>query len=595
MMDEHAVPGPEQRSAKLSLSAVRLHQVLLAVAFLVPAALFGSAAFQNREDVLRATNDTIARTAAIMHEHARKVFETQELVLARVDEHLEGNNAGEISQAGTSEFLAHLKKQLDQVVSIWVAGPSGTILAGSQPWPEGSGIAGRDYFDRQKAADIGLYVSQPFTGVATRTASFAISRRLTSAGPDFRGTIHVAASPEYFQRFYSEASPPYAHFAALVRADGYVLASDPALPEVRQLRPGGTFMRQIADNLDGGSFRAALSFDGVEREWSYRHVGAYPAYVLFGVPPDVMLRQWYANLWVYGVFAGLAALTLLAVSWLALNRARAEQAALAGLRRESAQRQAAEQQLRHVQRLEAVGQLTGGIAHDFNNLMTAMLGNLELIGRAAAAMQADPAAAETGLAKIKRLADTAASAVQRGSRLTKSLLAFSRTQPLRTEAVDVNSMLQEFVDLIRQATGSRIAVELQLDPALPPAWADAPQLEAAVLNLAINARDAMGGGGVLQIKTSPAVMTADDLAGNSEAKPGRFVCVMVGDDGAGMPPDVMAKAFEPFFTTKPIGQGTGLGLSQVFGFVRQLGGHVTINSVVGRGTRVSLYLPLAGR
>lgn len=581
----------------MRLSAVRLHQVLLAVALLVPMALFGSAAYKNRKEVIGAGADTIARTTAIIHEHARKVFETQELALGRIDERLDGKTQADIADPATSAFLGWLQKGLEQVVSICVADQNGLILASSQIWAPGSSIAGRDYFTHQRDADIGVYISEPFVGIATKKPFFAISRRLNANQPGFNGTVNIVASPDYFQRFFAEAAPPYEHFAALIRADGFILASDPPLPELDKLLPGGMFNQQITSEPIGGSFRTALSIDGVERDWSYRHVGAYPAYVLFGVRPDIILQPWYTNLQVYGALATLAALTLLAVSWLSLNRARAEQAALVQLRQEITQRQSAEHQLRHAQRLEAVGQLTGGIAHDFNNLMTAILGNLELIGRAADTIRLDPASAEAGnaaLVKIRRLAHTAAGAVQRGSRLTKSLLAFSRSQPLHTEAVDVNDLLGEFSDLIRQAVGPRITVTFQLDPAFPQAWADAPQLEAAVLNLAINARDAMDGGvGRLQIKTSPAMMTIIDLAGNPEAKPGPFVQISVEDTGSGMPPDVMAKAFEPFFTTKPIGQGTGLGLSQVFGFVRQLGGHVSIESEVGHGTSVSLFLPRA--
>ncbi len=592
MGDLSASDLTERRAAHLGLSAVRLHQVLLAVALLVPAALFGSAAYQNRLDVVQAGDDAITRTAAIMHEHARKVFETQELVLDAVDARIDGKTWESIAETSTSEFLTNLEQHLEQVISIWVADRDGILRAGSQPWPPGTGIATRDYFIRQKERNIGPYLSEPYVGVATQVASFAVSRRRTGPTSAFDGTIHVAASPKYFERFYAEAAPPYAHVAALVRWNGSILAWEPADPAVSQLTEGGdAFMQNIAAAPGGGSFRAALSTDGVTRDWAYRKVGAYPAYVLFGVEPSVLLRQWDANLWVYGAFAGVAALTLLAVSWLALNRAQAEQAALAQLRRESAQRLAAEQQLRHVQRLEAVGQLTGGIAHDFNNLMTAILGNLELINRAC---EIAPDEVPGGpLTKIKRLAGTAGMAVQRGARLTKSLLAFSRSQPLQTEAVDVNALLMEFADLVRQAIGARVTLALHLDPAVPRAWADAPQLEAAILNLSINARDAMGSGGVLTLNTEAAMLTAADLTGNPEARPGRFVRISVQDTGSGMAPEVAAKAFEPFFTTKPIGQGTGLGLSQVFGFVRQLGGHVSIESELGLGTEIALFLPVA--
>ena len=568
-------------------SAVRLHQALLAAALLIPAALFAAAAMQNRSDVLRTGHDTLMRTAAIMHEHARKVFETQELALERVNDRLGDQEWSAIASDDMSAFLRRLKSQLEQVVSIWVADSTGTIRAGSQDWDPAVTIAPRDFFQRQRDGDRGVYLSEPFVGRATTVASFALSRRRSTPGGEFDGTIHVAASPQYFQRFYAEAAPPYAHVAALIRADGFILAMDPPRPGVQRLRPNGVLMTAMAAVPDAGELEAALSLDGVERMWTYRKVGAYPAYVLFGVERGVLLRQWHANLWWYGAFAGAAATTLVGMSALALGRARAEQAALARLRRESTQRQAAEQQLRHAQRLEAVGQLTGGIAHDFNNLMTAILGNLELIQRAVATDRPD------AMAKIHRLATTATTAVARGSRLTKSLLAFSRSQPLETEAVDVNALLTEFLDLVRQAVGRRVAIDLQLDPGVPLAWADGGQLEAAVLNLSINARDAMPGGGHLAISTGFARMSAADLAGNAEARPGPFVRVTVEDTGHGMPAEVAAKAFEPFFTTKPIGQGTGLGLSQVFGFVRQLGGHVAIRSAPEEGTAVSLYLPPA--
>lgn len=601
MTDFVTRPDPvDERAVTRRLSAVRLHQALLAVAMLVPAALFGSAAYQNRLDVLHTGRDAIVRTADIMHEHARKVFETQELALGQVDEHLSDWNWDRVAEPATSAYLIQLKRRLDQVISIWVADRNGIIRAGSESWPAGSDIAMRDYFIRQRELDSGVFLSQPYVGLATKAASFALSRRRSSVTGAFDGTIHVAASPGYFQRFYAEAAPPYAHLAALIRADGFVLARDPPDERVERLAADGTFAQQIAAEPMAGNFRAALTLDGVERDWSYRRVGSYPAYVIFGVERAVLLEQWYANLWVYGAFAGMAAITLLAVSWLALTRSQAEQTALDQLRREIIQRQQAEQQLRHVQRLEAVGQLTGGIAHDFNNLMTAILGNLELIQRTATT--ALEGGGNAPLTKISRLAGTAVSAVQRGAKLTKSLLAFSRSQPLHMEPVDVNALLTEFSELVRRAMGSRVVLTLALDPALPQAWADSAQLEAAILNLSINARDAMAEHGdewegALQFTTGTALLGPDDLKGNPEAKPGRFVRIRVQDNGAGMPPEVAAKAFEPFFTTKPIGQGTGLGLSQVFGFVRQLGGHVTIESQLGEidpnhGTGVTLFLPM---
>ena len=573
-------------------SSVTLHRLLLAAAVLVPAALFAAAAWHNHRDVQREGADTVARTIAIMHEHARKVFETEELLLSLIEERVNDLPQDEVASPFTSEFLRRVKAPLQQAVSAWIAGPDGTTLASSHPWAPGSNIGAYDFFQVHRQAGAGApattYISETYVGRTTGAASFAISRRRVTPDGAFGGTIHVAASPAYFAQFYSDAVPPFPHLAMLLRTDGAVLAREPGAGPPR-LAANGVLMQRIADKPDADAFDARLLLDGVDRAYAYRKVDAYPVYVVFGLDHAAMMARWQGNMRIYGLFAAVAAALLMGVSWLALRRAQAEQAALQDLRRESAQRMAAEAQLRHSQRMDAVGQLTGGIAHDFNNLLTVIMGNLELIERSAAHL----AAADPVRSKIIRLAGTALRGVQRGASLTRSLLAFSRRQPLRMVEVEVNPLLGEFVPLVRQAVGAPIATTFAPGPGLPACIADPAQLEAAVLNLALNARDAMPGGGVLDITTGTATLDAAALAGNTEARPGRFVTVTVADTGSGMAPEVAAKAFEPFFTTKPIGQGTGLGLSQVYGFVRQLGGHVVIRSALGKGTAITLFLPAA--
>ena len=571
-------------------STVRLHQILVAAALLVPSVLFGAAAWQSLREARREGAEVVQRTVAIMHEHARKVFETEELALSLIEERISDLPPEEVGSPFTSEFLQRVKAPMEQAVSAWIAGPDGTVLAGTQPWPPGSKIESRDFFQMHKAGEAGTYISAPFTGVATALPSFAVSRRRLGPDGEFGGTLHIAASPAYFTQFYREAAPPAAHLAMLVRADGAVLAREPsgAPPSnLPRLVPGGVLMQQIASHPDAGGFTAPLRLDQVERTYGYRKVDNYPVYVVFGLDQAAVMDRWHASLGGYGLFAAGAAATLLGVSLLALRGARAEQAAVQRLRRESAQRQAAEAQLRHSQRMDAVGQLTGGVAHDFNNLLTVIMGNLELIERTAGTLpEADPAGA-----KVRRLAAAALKGVQRGAALTRSLLAFARRQPLRTEVLDVNPLLADFTPLVCQAVGAPVAVTFTPGADLPHCRTDPAQLEAAVLNLAINARDAMPGGGHLDITTGTAALDLAALAGNPEAQPGTFVTVGVADTGTGMAAEVAAQAFEPFFTTKAIGQGTGLGLSQVFGFVRQLNGHVTIRSAPGAGTTITLFLP----
>ncbi|MCW2236668.1 hybrid sensor histidine kinase/response regulator [Azospirillum canadense] len=241
----------------------------------------------------------------------------------------------------------------------------------------------------------------------------------------------------------------------------------------------------------------------------------------------------------------------------------------------------ARQALFQAQKMEAVGQLTGGIAHDFNNLLQAIGGSLELLERRLASGRTDVG---------KYVAATRAS-VDRAAALTQRLLAFSRRQPLRPEPVDLNALVTGMRDLIDRSVGEAVEVALELGDGLWTTRADANQLENALLNLAINARDAMPEGGRLTIATGNVHVEQPPGDGNAGLKPGDHVMLAVTDTGVGMPPDVLSRAFEPFFTTKPIGQGTGLGLSQLYGFVHQSDGHIRIDSETGRGTTVTIWLP----
>ncbi|MEA1083490.1 PAS domain S-box protein [Sphingomonas sp. CD22] len=242
----------------------------------------------------------------------------------------------------------------------------------------------------------------------------------------------------------------------------------------------------------------------------------------------------------------------------------------------------AEEQLRQAQKMEAVGQLTGGIAHDFNNLLTGVIGSLDLLQRRLARGETD---------KVERYATAAITSANRAAALTHRLLAFSRRQPLDPKAVDANRLVAGMEELLRRTIGESIAFEMVGAIGLWRTRCDPHQLESAILNLAINARDAMPDGGTLTIETSNARLDAAYVAQQRDVRAGDYVCVCVTDTGTGMSPETIARAFEPFFTTKPIGQGTGLGLSMIYGFARQSEGHVRIYSELGRGTAIKMYLP----
>jgi PAS domain S-box-containing protein len=242
----------------------------------------------------------------------------------------------------------------------------------------------------------------------------------------------------------------------------------------------------------------------------------------------------------------------------------------------------AEEALRQAQKMEAVGQLTGGIAHDFNNLLQGIVGALGMIEKRLGQGRTE---------EIERFLAAAQGSADRAVALTHRLLAFSRRQPLDPRPVEANPLVASMEDLLRRTMGAHIDLSLRLAPDLWPTLCDANQLESALLNLAINARDAMPDGGLLVVETENATLGATDPRRGPELKPGDYICLSVSDTGTGMPASVIEQAFEPFFTTKPIGQGTGLGLSMIYGFARQSEGHARIHSKVGEGTTIKLFLP----
>jgi signal transduction histidine kinase len=246
-----------------------------------------------------------------------------------------------------------------------------------------------------------------------------------------------------------------------------------------------------------------------------------------------------------------------------------------------AERMRTEEQLRQAQKMEAVGQLTGGVAHDFNNLLQIVTGNLEILGR--------NLPEDSG--RLRRSTDNAMRGAQRAAALTQRLLAFSRRQPLEPKPIDVNTLVSGMSDLLHRTLGEPVAIETVLAAGLWGVEADPNQLENAILNLAVNARHAMPAGGKLTIETANTRLDESYAQQNVEAVPGQYVAICVTDTGTGMSKEVLAQVFEPFFTTKGVGEGSGLGLSQVYGFVKQSGGHVKIYSEPGEGTTVKIYLP----
>jgi signal transduction histidine kinase/CheY-like chemotaxis protein len=303
-----------------------------------------------------------------------------------------------------------------------------------------------------------------------------------------------------------------------------------------------------------------------------------------------MLRNWMFAIVAFAIIAGLVLAGVLARSM--FSALAAVQRRTVALRAEMKRRIETEETLRQTQKMEVVGRLAGGIAHDFNNLLTIILGNLEMMRRRIDAAKPDQMVGEL----VQRLARPLAFAVQGGqsaAQLTQRLLAFSRKQPLAPVVLDLNRLTSGMSELLRHTLGETLELEVILAGGLWPTLADPSQIESAILNLCVNARDAMPNGGKLTLETANIFLDDIYVQQFGDLTAGQYVLLSVTDTGAGIPPDVLSQVFEPFFTTRPHGEGSGLGLAMVHGFVKQSGGHVRIYSEVGQGTTVKIYLPRA--
>ena len=552
----------------------------------MPLLLLAIAAWQNFRLVQSQAEERVMIEAGELHEHALDALKTYAIVLAWIDARTRGLDWEQIEHdEELHRFLSDLDT-LPQIDEVWMADAAGRPLVSgrSSPIPP-IDVSDRDCFAAEQEQDVGIFVGREQTGALTHAPEFDMCERRSTADKVFDGIIVVSARPAYFSEFYRTVSEDKRFASSLVRSDGSLLVRYPSLPALSVLARGSPFMQAIASNPDRGLFWGRGDTDGIERFYGYQRVEGYPLYVAYGIPRNDVLASWLANLVNYSLFAVPASLALFGMTLLAVRQIQRHTIAswrwrttARRLRREMNRRTLAEAELRQAQKMEALGQLTGGVAHDFNNLLTVLQGSLEMLsGRQQSA-------------QLQARVDTALRTVERGERLTEQLLAFARRQPLTRATLDLNAQLRRMAELLARTVGSGVAIRADLVPDLWPVEADATQLELAVINLAINARDAMPGGGELGIRTFNRAAPPEGAPEQPE-KVGDFVGLEISDTGHGMPPEVAARAFEPFFTTKEAGKGTGLGLSMVYGFARQLGGVASIRSDVGRGTAVTLLLP----
>jgi signal transduction histidine kinase/CheY-like chemotaxis protein len=557
-------------------STIRLLRWMLVSAVLVPAALFAYLAISTYRTSFTLADERIERSLDVVAEQVAKVFQSLNVTFDGIEAITRDLPDEQIR--GSQELHLQLKKMaraLSAVNEIWIIDRDGRPLATSlsHPPPPDLNVSDRDYFRAHLENDVGTYIGGILTPRVTDIRFFTVSRRRLDAEGGFAGVVMISVRPGDFHDFYERLASIKGSNFSMIRADGVVLARYPGpLALDVKLDADSGFMQSIARNPNGGFYTTMSQVDGSYSRYAVRKLEGLPLYASAGIQVDAIRREWLDFLTSHLIFGLPATALLVALAWLILMRTK-------DLHREAARRAAAEETLRQSQKMEAIGQLTGGIAHDFNNLLTVIIGNLDIALRKSAD------------AALERPLRNALMGGQRAAQLTQKLLAFSRRQPLSPRPVEANRLIAGMSDLLRRSLGEKIDIETVGGAGLWRTEVDAAELEAAILNLAINARDAMPDGGKLTIETTNAHLDEDYARTLDGVKAGQYVLISVTDSGEGMTPDVIEHAVEPFFTTKKEGQGTGLGLSQVYGFVRQSGGHLKIYSEKGLGSTVKIYLP----
>ncbi len=546
-------------------------------------ALLARRDYDRRFDEARAG---LATEAFFLSDHANRLFEVARVALAGANS-LAGERDWDAIAAdpALSRQLRDLANSIPYLEDIWFNDATGELRATSFAFPSPkSNASDRENFKAAQQDVDELFVGPLIRGRVTNRPTFLLSNRMEGPDGAFQGMVSVTADLAYFSDYWRGVELPYEARVTITRVPSLeVLAEHPTSGDT-PATPAG--LADSVRELPGSGTFASVTPE--RRIGAFRQVGGRPIYLTVDIAEAAVAAGWKA--WLANILpVPVTAIALFGVlSWLAIRDSRlAQQAqrsltlANAELRREMDQREQAEGQVRQLQKIEAIGQLTGGIAHDFNNMLAIIVGSLSLMEKRI----------ERGDRDIGKYLRAAQDGAARAAALTQRLLAFARKQPLAPQTIDPNRFVASMSELLQRTLTEAIRIETVLAAGLWKVHADPVQLENVVLNLAVNARDAMPSGGRLTIETSNASIDSAYSAANPDVPAGQYVMLAVTDTGSGMPPEVINRVFEPFFTTKGIGKGSGLGLSQVYGFVRQSGGHVKIYSEMGQGTTVKIYLP----
>ena len=569
-------------SLKESLGVTeRLLKRLTVLGLILSMLLFAVVAWKDKSATLtKAENDGI-KIIALFREQAGNLVAGHQLLLEMAAERVRG--VGWDTIAASTSILTELEaldRTLDGVSEILLVDAQGKVRATTmhlQPNDAMPVVAQRCFMALSKHV-VDSCISPPQGESGSASFLFSLSRRLERDGV-FDGVAQVAVSGDYLVSQWASATPVPSDVVTMFSADGTVLAQ---AGQSSQGEPGpadwGRALIGAIGQLHAGIIRAPLSIGGPDRITLYSQVADQPLYIGLSLDREAIIMAWYGNLLIYGLIAAIAGVGIVVAFGVAIRQAKSERRAVSLWEAEVEEREKMEEQLRQSQKMEGLGKLTGGIAHDFNNLLTVIIGSIDM----AQSLALD--------AKSRRLLASALKASRSAATLTQRLLAFARKQILQPSAIDLPCLVNGMQDLLLRTLGPDVRLVVNGDIGLWPARVDPNQIELVVLNLAINARDAMPYGGTLSFVASNREFAPDsphDLA------PGQYVVLTVSDTGDGMDEATLVRATEPFFSTKEVGKGTGLGLSMIQGFVVQSGGAIRIRSEPGRGTRVELWLPRA--
>jgi len=476
---------------------------------------------------------------------------------------------------------------IPQIEAVSLIGADGRVISTSRDDLPQVDLSDRDYFVALRdASEDAAFLGELAKNRVSGTWSLFLARRMSAANGTFLGVVVGIIGLDYFTNLFKALDIGDGAAVSMWRKDGTLLVRYPLLTGPAQTYKSQIFEKRRRFTTPQTFFIEQSNIDGANRLVATVTGKQFPIVVNVGYSIDTILQDWRRISTLAVAVAMLFVIAIIFILWLLARQFAAFEALRVAVDQSAAADAArieAEDQLRQAQKLEAIGELTGGIAHDFNNLLTAVIGNLDLLTRHAEGVNP----------RLMRWAGGALEAAKRGSTLTQRLLAYSRRQPLDPKPTDIVQLLNSMFELLRRTLGENIEIQTVVAAELWPAFVDANQLDSAILNIAINARDAMDGAGRLVIDVRNMSVATGEFNGRFEGREGDYIMISLRDSGRGMSEDMLDRVFEPFFTTKPIGQGTGLGLSQVYGFLKQTGGQIIIESELGQGTLVKMFLPRA--